>query len=86
MTFHDAKGLIPVASSAAPALLAPDLDKAADLARQEKAKATRRAYRSDYVIFEGWCASRGVSALPATAESAAAARRSPCPGGPPWPP
>jgi hypothetical protein len=31
-----------------PALLAPDLDKAADLARQEKAKGTRRAYRTDF--------------------------------------
>ena len=72
MTPHDARALIPVASSAVPALLAPDLDKAADLARQEKAKATRRAYRSDFAIFEAWCASRSVSALPATGKSVAA--------------
>ena len=72
MTPHDAKALVPVASSAVPALLAPDLDKAADLARQEKAKATRRAYRSDFAVFEAWCAGRGVIALPATAESVAA--------------
>src|ERR1700730_18211058 len=64
--------LVPVASSAVPAVLAPDLDKAADLARQEKAKATRRAYRSDFAGFEAWCASRGVIALPATGESVAA--------------
>jgi hypothetical protein len=64
--------LIPIASSALPALLAPDLDKAADLARQEKAKATRRAYKSDFAIFEAWCASRSVSALPAIPESVAA--------------
>ena len=72
MTQHDARALIPVASSAVPALLAPDLDKAADLARQEKAKGTRRAYRTDFAIFEAWCASRSVSALPATGESVSA--------------
>jgi site-specific recombinase XerD len=72
VTPHDAKALVPVASPAVPALLAPDLDKAADLARQEKAKATRRAYRSDFAVFEAWCAGRGVIALPATAESVAA--------------
>jgi site-specific recombinase XerD len=55
-----------------PAALALELDMAADLARQEKAKATRRAYRSDFEIFRAWCASRGASALPATAESVAA--------------
>jgi hypothetical protein len=61
VTPHDAKALVPVASPAVPALLAPDLDKAADLARQEKAKATRRAYRSDFAVFEAWCASRSVN-------------------------
>jgi|SRR5208337_4393327 len=55
-----------------PALPAADIEKAADLARKEKAKATRRAYESDFEIFRTWCASRGVSALPATAESVAA--------------
>ncbi len=55
-----------------PALPTADIEKAADLARQEKAKATRRAYRSDFEIFRAWCTARGVSALPATAESVAA--------------
>ena len=48
MTPHDAKALVPVASRRAGT--APDMDKAADLARQEKAKATRRAYRSDFAV------------------------------------
>jgi len=48
------------------ALLAPDLDKAAGLAREAKAKATRRAYASDFQLFAHWCASRGANALPAT--------------------
>jgi hypothetical protein len=55
-----------------PAALAPDLTRAAEWAREEKAAATRRAYRSDFRIFEGWCHGRGVSALPATAEAVAA--------------
>jgi site-specific recombinase XerD len=55
-----------------PAALAPDLTRAAELAREEKAAATRRAYRSDFRIFEAWCRGRGVSALPAIPESVAA--------------
>jgi hypothetical protein len=35
-----------------PAILLPELDKAAELARNEKALATRRAYSSDFRIFE----------------------------------
>jgi site-specific recombinase XerD len=72
VTFHDAKALIPVASSAVPTLLAPDLDKAVNLARHEKAKATRRAYKSDLTIFEAWCATRGVSTLAAAPEAVTA--------------
>ena len=37
-----------------PALPAADIEKAADLARQEKAKATQRAYGSDFEIFRAW--------------------------------
>jgi site-specific recombinase XerD len=55
-----------------PAELAPDLTRAAEWAREEKAAATRRAYRSDFRIFQGWCRERGVSALPASAEAVAA--------------
>src|SRR6266487_3221133 len=53
-------------SASVPALLQADIEKAAILAKQEKAVATRRAYTSDFVIFRGWCESRAVSALPAT--------------------
>jgi site-specific recombinase XerD len=55
-----------------PAVLAPDLMRAAELAREEKAAATRRAYQSDFRIFEAWCRGRDVSALPATPETIAA--------------
>src|SRR5215831_15112503 len=55
-----------------PATLAPDLDRAAELALEEKAAATRRAYGSDFRIFEAWCQARAVSALPATPEAVAA--------------
>src|SRR3954453_13804389 len=55
-----------------PVSLAPELTRAAQLAREEKSPATRRAYRSDFQIFDSWCRARGVSALPATPESVAA--------------
>ena len=58
--------------SSVPSLPAADIEKAADFARQEKAKATQRAYGIDFEIFRTWCAARGVSALPAIPESVAA--------------
>jgi site-specific recombinase XerD len=65
--------IVPIPSGAAPpAALAPDLTRAAALARDEKAASTRRAYRSDFRIFQAWCQDRGVSALPAAAETVAA--------------
>jgi site-specific recombinase XerD len=65
--------LIPTPSNASvPAELVPELKRAAELAREEKTEATRRAYRSDLQIFEAWCRSRGVSALPAAPETVAA--------------
>ena len=79
MTIHTTpNALVPVAAAELlpawhPAIvLALDIAKAADLARQEKAAATRRAYGSDFQIFRAWCNGRGVSALPAMAESVAA--------------
>jgi site-specific recombinase XerD len=64
---------LPVLSAASRALgaLVTDIDKAGELAQQEKATATRRAYRSDFAIFQAWCQERGVSALPASAASVA---------------
>jgi site-specific recombinase XerD len=58
--------------SGVPVTLAPDLDRAVELALEEKAVATRRAYGSDFQIFEVWCQARAVSALPATPEAVAA--------------
>jgi site-specific recombinase XerC len=73
MTIHTPNALIPVAVTELPAVaLALDIERAAGLAQQEKAQATRRAYGSDFQIFRAWCAGRGVSALPATPESVAA--------------
>jgi site-specific recombinase XerD len=66
-------GIVPVApGTSLPAAMAPDLTRAAELAREEKAVATRRAYRSDFRIFEAWCRDRGVNALPASVASVAA--------------
>src|SRR5262245_41972788 len=65
--------IVPILPGASlPAALAPDLTRAAELAREEKAAATRRAYRSDFQIFQAWCRDGGVSALPATPEGVAA--------------
>jgi Phage integrase, N-terminal SAM-like domain len=75
MTLHPRAALITIAVAPAaglPARLAADVEKAADLARQEKAKATQRAYATDFGIFRAWCAGRGVSELPATPEMVAA--------------
>src|SRR4051794_39081944 len=55
-----------------PATLEPELMRAAELAREEKAPATRRAYRSDFQIFDSWCRARGVMPLPAMPEVVAA--------------
>lgn len=55
-----------------PALPAADLEAAASFARNEKAPATRAAYRSDFARFRAWCDGKGVSALPASPETVAA--------------
>ena len=72
MNIHSPNALVPLSGAELSTILAPELAKAAELARQEKAEATRRAYSSDFRIFEAWCRERSVSALPATAESVAA--------------
>src|SRR5262245_542933 len=50
-----------------PAELIAPLKLAADFAQASKAPATQAAYGSDFRIFETWCRTRGISALPATA-------------------
>ena len=55
-----------------PAALGPDLVSAIDLAHAEKAVSTRKAYGTDFRLFKAWCDARGVSSLPAAAETVAA--------------
>lgn len=55
-----------------PALPAPveaEMAHAREFALQEKAAATRTAYRSDFRIFATWCQARGLQAVPAAAET-----------------
>jgi len=54
-----------------PALPAADVDRATAFANQDKAPATRTAYRGDFTRFRLWCMARNVSALPASAETVA---------------
>jgi site-specific recombinase XerD len=53
------------------ATLALDLSTAIDLAKAEKAPATRRAYASDFRLFEVYCDAKGINALPAAPETVA---------------
>ena len=55
-----------------PAALGPDLTAAVDLAKAEKAVSTRKAYGTDFRLFKAWCEAKGVSSLPASAETVAA--------------
>ncbi|QDM15170.1 site-specific integrase [Tardiphaga sp. vice278] len=55
-----------------PVSLGPDLAAAIDLAKAEKSPATRRAYKSDFGLFQTWCAGKGAAALPAAPETVAA--------------
>jgi hypothetical protein len=48
-----------------PELPAAEIEAAADYAKAEKAEATCRAYKTDFAIFEAWCAERRTTALPA---------------------
>jgi integrase len=42
-----------------------EAEAAASFAREQHARATRKAYRTDFSIFDAWCASRALVALPA---------------------
>jgi site-specific recombinase XerD len=67
------RNLVIPKSGSVSAALQPDIDDAINYARAEKAKATSRAYRSDFEIFSGWCESKGaLPLLPACPESVAA--------------
>jgi site-specific recombinase XerD len=47
--------------------LRAEADAARTFAREQHAAATRKAYRSDFQIFQTWCAARGLESLPALA-------------------
>jgi site-specific recombinase XerD len=65
--------MLPVLSQTAlPSTLLADLNAARTYAQQSLSEATRKAYVSDWRAFEGWCADRGVEALPASPASVAA--------------
>jgi site-specific recombinase XerD len=55
-----------------PDTLRDALKVAADFAANDKAPATRKAYESDFLIFEKWCAAQGLCALPASPAAVAA--------------
>jgi site-specific recombinase XerD len=57
-----------VIESSVPAVFSEALELAHDFAKAAKSAATQRAYSSDIAIFVDWCRSRGLSALPASAE------------------
>jgi site-specific recombinase XerD len=67
---HQLAVLLPQ-SQALPILAAAELDAARSFAEMEKAAATRRAYRSDWRMFTGWCAERCLDPLPASPETTA---------------
>jgi hypothetical protein len=66
------RSLVLADASALPATLGPELEEAAGYARAEKSEATRRAYRSDFVLFRSWCETKRISALPAAPKTVAA--------------
>jgi site-specific recombinase XerD len=62
----------PATATALPVTLQVALETAADLAANEKAAATRKAYASDWRIFSAWCADQGLTSLPAEPAAVAA--------------
>ena len=54
-----------------PAQLRTEAEAAATFAREQHAAATRKAYASDFQLFERWCEERGLSPLPALAATVA---------------
>ena len=47
------------------------IQKANDLIRAAKAPSTRKAYQSDFRIFESWCAAHGLASLPSAPQTIA---------------
>jgi site-specific recombinase XerD len=47
------------------------IQQANDLIRAAKAPSTRKAYQSDFRIFESWCANHGLASLPSAPQTIA---------------
>jgi site-specific recombinase XerD len=47
------------------------IQKANDLIHAAKAPSTRKAYQSDFRIFESWCAAHGLASLPSAPQTIA---------------
>jgi len=54
-----------IEAPALPAVVQAEMDAARAFALAEKSPATRRAYKSDFRHFTGWCADRSASPMPA---------------------
>ena len=63
------KAVVVAQTGSVPTLVAEMAEKAAGYAEAAKASNTRRAYRSDWQVFETWCAGKGVIAMPAAADT-----------------
>ena len=68
---HTALVGVPMALGAL-AVPSVEVEAAATYAKAEKAAATRRAYKTDFAIFQEWCGQRGANALPAEPATVAA--------------
>lgn len=64
--------LVPSSGAGLPPALTDALTSAASYAEAEKAAATRRAYRSDWRQFQGWCFGLKINSLPAAPSTVAA--------------
>ena len=56
---------VTISEGMVPAGLQEAAERAGGFARAEKAPSTRRAYRTDFAIFQAWCGGHGLAALPA---------------------
>lgn len=56
----------PLPTGAAPVLFEQEIARTRAYIDAARAAATRRAYAADWRVFAGWCATRGLAALPAT--------------------
>jgi site-specific recombinase XerD len=55
----------PTAAAHVPTVLRVEAEAALRFAREQHAPATRKAYSTDFTVFEIWCAERGLASLPA---------------------